>query len=104
MLLDYEVSNMRFLISNKVRDKLKDPTHSVTEDELLQAFANRTGPSLQDSREKHKTNPPTQWFVSETDYGRKLKVMYILHEGGIVEIKSSYNATAEIQRIYAKFS
>ena len=95
---------MQFLISSKVRDKLKDPSHSVTEDEILQAFANRSGNALQDNREKHKTNPPTNWFVSETDYGRKLKIMYILHENSIVEIKSSYNATTEIQRIYAKYS
>ena len=93
------------LISASVREKLKSPDHNVTEAEIEQCFASRGPKECKDTRDRHMTNPVTRWFVAETDYGRRLKVMYMLHEAdGIVEIKSAYPATENVLRIYEKFA
>lgn len=92
------------LISPSVRQKLKRLDHNVTEAEILECFANRSDGECLDTRAHHLTNPPTRWFVSETDSGRKLKIMYVLNGEGVVEIKSAYNASAEIIRIYNKYA
>ena len=56
-----------------------------------------------DSRPQHQTPIPTQWFVSETDYGRLLKVIFIYDSSsGIIDIKSAYPATPEVAGIYSK--
>lgn len=49
----------------------------------------------------HATNPFTRWIVSETDYGRKLKIMYVPRKDGI-HIKSAYDATTQIEGIYMR--
>ena len=92
------------LISPRVRDKLKRPDHNVTEDEILECFANRELGDCQDTRAWHATNPPTRWFVSQTDRGRRLKIVYMYHESGVVEIKSAYPATDGVTRIYEKYA
>lgn len=92
------------LISARVRDKLKQADHNVTEPEILECFANRDRSDLIDNRAWHVTNPSTRWFVAETDRGRQLKVCYILHPDGIVEIKSAYPATAQVREIYEKYA
>lgn len=91
---------MKLIISSNVRKKLADQDHQVTEDEIRQAFANRVEIMVKDTRARHRTNPSTLWFVAETDFGRKLKVMLIPHANGDVEIKSAYSATVEVQGIY----
>ena len=91
---------MKLIISQNVRIKLAGPEHQVTESEIRQAFANRVGIMVEDTRAWHKTNPTTLWFVAETDFGRKLKVMLVPHPNGDVEIKSAYSATVKVQGIY----
>lgn len=85
---------MPLKISTSVREKLKSK-HQVKVCEIEECFANRDGEFLDDPREKHKSDPKTQWFVSETDHGRKLKVVFLQHEDGTIEIKSTFapNAT-----------
>lgn len=90
---------MPLIISTRVREKLSSKSPPVTEGEIIQCFANQTHRPLIDLREEHLTNPYTRWFVSETDYGRKLKIMYVPRADGI-HIKSAYDATAEIISIY----
>jgi hypothetical protein len=51
--------------------------HNVTEEEVFECFYNRTHEFLTDEREEHKTSPITQWFMSETDTGRDLKVCFV---------------------------
>lgn len=63
--------------------------HKVSVGEVLECFANRVGPSLTDKRLNHQTNPPTRWFIAETDMGRKLKVVYILVDNSF-EVKTAY--------------
>lgn len=74
---------------------------SVAEAEILQCFANQTHEPLFDDREEHATNPRTRWFVGETDYGRKLKVVYV-PRGYDIYVKSAYDANAKYVRIYSE--
>lgn len=92
---------MGLAISQKVRDKLQQKTPPVTEAEILQCFANREGWYLLDQREKHFSDPPTQWFVAETDYGRILKVVFIAKDGDVI-IKTAYDANPTEQHIYQR--
>lgn len=90
------------IISAKVREKLAGKHPPVTQDEIVQCFANRTGKLLFDQREQHQSDPPTRWFISETDYGRKLKIAFINTDPGIV-IRTAYDPNSEETRIYRKY-
>ncbi|EAA8759593.1 hypothetical protein LB105_003636 [Salmonella enterica] len=81
---------MKFLISGKIRRKLADKTPPVTEEDIVQCFSNRDGNFLEDTRENHKSDPPTQWFISETDYGVKLKVVFVYYPDRGVAIRTAY--------------
>jgi hypothetical protein len=88
-------------ISTDVLEKITGRNIRVIEVE--QCFLNREGGLCDDTRAQHLTDPLTQWFVAETDKGRKLKIMYVPHKSG-PELKSAYDATAEICRIYDKYA
>jgi hypothetical protein len=90
-------------ISHSVRIKLGNKKPPVTREEIEQCFANRTGTYLEDPREQHKSDPPTQWFVAETYYGRKLKIAFIQKEADTI-IRTAYDANKEELRIYNKYS
>ena len=89
-----------FKISQGVLEKLRTK-HQVTREEVLQAFLNRTGPSLGDSRADHQTDPPTMWFCAETDRGRILKVVYMEHPD-YFQIKSAYQPTDGSDALYER--
>ena len=91
-----------FSISQKVQRKLEEK-HCVSPDEIEQCFTNINGKFLFDRRENHRSNPPTQWFVAETDFGRKLKVVFIAKDDNII-IRTAYEANAEEIRIYNKYA
>lgn len=96
---------MPLSISLKVRAKLAQPDHNVTEEEILQCFANRDGRVCLDPRPEHQTPSPTMWFVAQTDYGRCLKVVYLHdHKNKTIDIKSAYIATDNVIRIYNKYA
>ncbi len=90
------------ILSASVRAKLK-VKHCVDESEVIEAFANRGKGFLVDTREDHQTNPPTEWFISETDRGRKLKVCFMLRDGDI-HIKTAYAANPTEIAIYNKYA
>jgi uncharacterized DUF497 family protein len=90
---------MALVISNKTYQKLSQK-HGVSKDEILQCFANRYRGFLEDIREEHLTDPPSKWFVAETDYGRKLKVVFIQTANGDIHIKTAYLANAMERQIY----
>jgi uncharacterized DUF497 family protein len=94
---------MAIKVSDKVAEKLARK-HNVKFEEVVQCFANKdvAAKYLRDPRAQHETNPPTQWFISETDYGRKLKVIF-MRSGTEVTIKSAFEPNAEELRIYNKF-
>jgi hypothetical protein len=92
---------MAMNISQKILEKLATK-HNVTADEVSQCFANRNGKFLIDTRENHATDPQTQWFISETDYGRKLKVIFILKDGDIF-LRSAFAPNEAELSIYKKY-
>ncbi|MFM5138397.1 BrnT family toxin [Aeromonas rivipollensis] len=93
---------MALILSAVVRAKLK-VKHGVEEGEVIEAFANREKGFLIDTREDHLTNPPTEWFIAETDRGIKLKVCFMRRDGDI-HIKTAYAANPKEIGIYNKFA
>lgn len=94
---------MALLISSKVQQKLANKQPPVTVAEIEECFATRSGTLLKDTREQHKSNPATLWFIAETYYGRQLKVVFIPKNGDII-IRSAYSPNKQELRIYRKFS
>lgn len=78
--------------------------HKVTRSEVEECFLNRTKGLLADTRINHKTNPPTQWFIAETDKGRRLKIVFIKLTDGTYEIKTAYEPNRIEVDIYDKFA
>lgn len=94
---------MKFVLTGRIRQKLKEK-HNVSPLEVEQCFYNRTGRFLEDSREEHRTHPPTQWFIAETDTGKRLKVVFVEETLGGIHIKTAYEPNATEERIYGKYS
>ena len=92
---------MSLIISPKVRVKLANKNPPVTEAEIRECFANRTGKYLYDSREDHQSDPPTRWFIAQTDYGRNLKIVFIQKDGDVI-IRTAYKPNRDELRIYRR--
>ena len=88
------------VISSRILDKLKTK-HNVPRDEIVECFTNVRGRFLLDLREDHQTDPPTEWFVSETNMGRLLKIafMHDRHNNKVI-LKSAFTPEPEAIRIY----
>lgn len=91
-------SVMAIKISQAIKEKLHKK-HAVCETEVVQCFENKCGMYLMDEREDHKTDPPTLWFVAETNQGRILKVVFMFLDGNI-HIKTAYEANKKEIAIY----
>lgn len=89
-------------ISKKIQAKLLDK-HDVTEKEVHECFLNREGDSFKDIREEHLTDPPTLWFVAETNRRRKLKICYV-HKDDQIMIKTAYPANAIEISLYERLN
>jgi hypothetical protein len=94
---------MALIISTKIRSKLATKEPPVTKEEIEQCFVNRTGGYLVDEREEHASDPPTRWFIAETHYGRKLKVVFIPKDEDVI-IRTAYEPNPEEIRIYLKYA
>lgn len=94
---------MSLKISHSVRAKLGNKRPPVTREEIEECFANRSGTYLEDTREQHKSDPPTQWFIAETFYGRKLKIAFIQKDANTI-IRTAYDPNKEEIRIFNKYS
>lgn len=70
--------------------------------EVEQCFDNRTGRLLTDIRAKHKSNPPTLWFLAPTNKGRMLKIVYIQGDPHI-DLRSAFEPNDVEIAIYAKY-
>ncbi|MCZ8235243.1 MAG: ADP-ribosyl-(dinitrogen reductase) hydrolase [Inhella sp.] len=84
-------------MAKKLREK-----HGVDRREVEHCFMNRLGRLLEDKRARHKTNPPTLWFLSKTNQGRLLKIVYI-QTGLAIDLKSAFEPNADEVAIYAKY-
>lgn len=96
------IAVMKIIISEATAKKLRDK-HQVTSFEVRQCFFNRTGKYLEDAREGHSTYPPTQWFISETDVQRRLKVVFIRRTADEYVIKTVYKPNRTEERIYQTY-
>lgn len=97
----------KLIISERVRRKMQ-LKHNVTEVEIYEAFQNREGLYLIDTREEHRTDPPTKWFISETDKGRQLKVVFVQTtnketQKTEIHIKTAYEPNEDEIRIYEMY-
>lgn len=90
-------------LSYNIRMKLAGKTPPVSENDIAECFANRCRTLLKDTREKHETDPPTMWFISENDYGRRLKICFI-DDGTQFAIKSAFVPNEIEEQIYARYS
>ena len=91
---------MPIIISAKVREKLANKVPPVSQEEIEQCYADR-GLELFDTREQHQSDPPTRWFIAQTFFGRKLKIVYI-RRGENAHIRTAYEPNAEEIEIYRK--
>lgn len=73
----------------------------MTMAQVLECFANRVGKFLTDTRLDHQTDPPTKWFIAETDMGVRLKIVYIRTDTEFM-VKTAYPPSPEELAIYAK--
>jgi len=55
-----------------------------------------------DTREEHASDPPTLWFITETYWGRKLKVVFI-QKGEDIHVRTAYEPNEAELRIYRKY-
>ena len=74
-----KIDSMPIYISEKVKAKLAEK-HGVTPEEVTQCFENLEGGFIEDTSLEHVSEPPTYWFVSETNKRRRLKVCFIHRE------------------------
>lgn len=94
---------MRLIASPSVLHKLKTK-HDVSFDEIEQCFLNQTRTFLEEIRIPHVTVRSTRWFISETDRGRLLKVIFVEQPSHIYELKTAYEPSAKEERMYDKYS
>lgn len=84
---------MNLRIDHSVAKKLREK-HDVEKTEIEECFLNREHGFLSDTREEHKTFPPTFWFIGETDTGRKIKVCFMI-SGETFVIKTAFTPDNE---------
>lgn len=92
---------MRLIISQAIQSKLTK-SHAVTRKEVEECFENREGRLLLDPREAHWTDPPTMWFLAETNHQRMLKIIFVQRDHDLF-LKSAFDPNAEERRIYKKY-
>ena len=86
-------------VKNKVYKK-----HKLTLNEIQEAFENPLGNIYEDNRSEHKTTPPTLWFIGETLYGKKIKIVYIAFPDKPPVIKSAYEPEQPTKELYKEWN
>lgn len=60
-----------------------------------------TGIELEDTREAHRSNPATLWFIAKTSAGRVLKVVYVPRpDVKTAFLRTSYDVNPNEIRVY----
>jgi uncharacterized DUF497 family protein len=91
---------MELIITPATAHKLKYK-HKVTEHEVLECFHNRTKETLVDDREKHRSTPPTEWFIASTSTGRRLKVVFIpILVDELAILRTAYSPNKQEEKLY----
>ncbi len=89
---------MQIIISKNIAAKLKDK-HAVKVREVEQCFENLTDGFLEDTREQHKSDPPTMWFIAPTNTNRILKVVFVCSDNKFY-IRTAYEPNVKELDIY----
>ncbi len=89
------------VLSEHVKAKIAND-HNVTIAEVRQCFLNRKGRLLVDNRALTRTNPPTLWFIADTNKVRSLKIVYI-QVGLQIHLKTAYEPNEIETAIYLKY-
>ena len=90
---------MKNLVATTATEAKLKSKHNVTLAEVRQCFLNRKWRLLIDSRALTRTNPPTLWFIADTNKVRTLKIVYIREELRII-LKTAYEPNEEELAIY----
>lgn len=67
---------MKLVVYPEIEEKLRKK-HQVSVSEVEETFLNRTGILAKEIRPQHSGKDPRYWFISETDAGRRLKVVFV---------------------------
>lgn len=94
--------NVIVYVSEGVARKLREK-HGVTEAEVHQCFSTNAGKYAEDTREAHKTNPPTLWFIGETDAKRRLKVVFLRYSSTEYVIKSAFPTIEKEEILWQRY-
>lgn len=78
---------------------------TINREEVEQCISNldENDRLFEDDREGNQTIPPTFWFISETDNGRKLKVV-VVPKNGDLYLKTAYEANNAELKLYARLN
>lgn len=93
---------VKVTIYPKIREKLRSK-HQVSEDEVVEAFLNRDGELLEELRPQNQGDEPRYWFISETDAGRRLKVVFILAGNEPPIIITAYEPNDKEEEVYETY-
>ena len=85
-------------IAPSIKHKLKTK-HNVEIEEVIECFANVTQGFVQDTREEHKTNPPTHYFIEQTDNARLLCIAFI-HTDETIVLKTAFEPSQKRIQTY----
>ena len=93
---------MRMIIYPLILEKLKNK-HGVSADEVMEAFLNRTGSLAKEIRPKHQGTEDRFWFISATNEGRELKVVFFVEsEEKMPVIITAYEPNEDEVKLYEK--
>ena len=96
------MSKIPLVIADVIKRKLS-VKHGVSEEEIQEAFLNRQPLVLApEIRIKNQGTDPRYWFISETDRGRKLKVVFVFGSAGPPEIITAYEPNTSEEFLYAQ--
>ena len=93
---------MRIIIYSTILDKLKNK-HGVSASEVEQVFLNRTGVLAKEMRAKNQGAEDRFWFISPTDKGRELKVVFFIDiDENVPVIITAYEPNNDEVKLYEK--
>lgn len=93
---------MRIIIYPLILDKLKNK-HGVSTSDVEQAFLNRTGSLAKEMRPQNQSVEDRFWFISTTDVGRELKVVFLIDaDENVPIIITAYEPDDDEVNLYEK--
>jgi uncharacterized DUF497 family protein len=99
--LDIEVTDWKRILLGEFL--ITSEKHQVTIREVYECFKNRKTKYAYDTRPEHQTNPPTLWFLAESNTNRLLKVVFVRYSKTDVVLKSAYQPNADEIKLYEMY-